>query len=344
MPSRRQVIQIGAACLMTSRRQTLIAGVLGLVSPAALGQARRIPRVGVLHAGSSKEPITVQREPFERGLRDLGWNPGSTVVIEYRYAEGDNTRLTSLADELVRSGIDVIVARADVAIHAARKATATIPIVMAAYRGDPAADGIVKNVSRPGGNVTGIGNFSELDPKRLELLKDAFPRTRRVGVMANPALDVGTWPERMTMLNAAASALKLRLQFFEIQRPEQISRAFADAGKARLDALLVRGDPEVLDANRIQIAVKAAELRIPAIYWWRFFVEAGGLMSYGSSIPGLHNRSATYVDRILKGAKAGELAIEQPTKLELIVNLKAAKELGIRIPREFLQRADGVIG
>jgi putative ABC transport system substrate-binding protein len=313
----------------------------GLALPAAFGQARRVPRVGVLHAGSSKEPAAVQREPFERGLRDRGWVPGSTVIIDYRYAEGDRAKLAPLADELVRSGADVIVARADAAIHAARKATSTIPIVMAAYVGDPAADGVVKNVSRPGGNVTGIGNFLDLDPKRLELLRDAFPRIRRVGVVLNP--DGGKWRERMVRLNEAAKVLKLQLQFFEIRRPEQLSETFAAVGKARVDALLVRGDPEVLDPNRADIAAQAARLRVPAIYWWRFCVEAGGLMSYGHSIPGFHNRSATFVDRILKGARPGELAIEQPTRFELIINLRTAKALDIRIPRDFLQRADGVV-
>jgi putative ABC transport system substrate-binding protein len=328
---------------MMSRRQILVAAGLGLIPSAVLGQARRIPRVGVLHAGSSKEPLAVQREPFERGLRDLGWIPGSTIIIDYRYAEGDRARLAPLADELTRSGVDVIVARADAAINAARKATSTIPIVMAAYVGDPAADGVVKNASRPGGNVTGIGNFVDLDPKRLELLKEAFPRIRRVGVLLNPLLDAGKWPDRMRGLNEAASVLKLQLQFFEVHRPEQISSTFAAIGKARVDALLVRGDPEVLDAHRADIAAQAARLRVPAMYWWRFFVEAGGLMSYGNSIPGFHNRSATFVDRILKGAKASELAIEQPTRFELMVNLKTAEALGVRLSREFLQRADGVI-
>jgi len=328
---------------MTSRRQVLVAAAVGLASPAAFGQARRVPRVGVLHAGSSKEPTAVQREPFERGLRDLGWVPGSTIIIDYRYAEGDRTRFAPLADELVRSGVDVIVARNNAAINAARKATSTIPIVMAAYGGDPAADGVVRNVSRPGVNVTGIGLFIDLDPKRLELLRDAFPRIRRVALLLNPAIDGGKWPERKVKLSEAAGAMKLQLQFFEIGRPEELSDALAAIGRARVDALLVRGDPEVLDSRRAEIAAQATRLRVPSMYWWRFCVEAGGLMSYGFSIPGFHNRSAAFVDRILKGEKASELAIEQPTRFELIVNLKAAKALDARIPRDFLQRADGVV-
>jgi putative tryptophan/tyrosine transport system substrate-binding protein len=328
---------------MTTRRQFVFAGALGAACGAVLGQGRRVPRVGVLHVGSAKEPAAVQRQPFERGLSELGWVPGSTVIIDYRYAEGDRSKLGPLADELVRAGVDVIVARADAAIHAARKATSTIPIVMSAYIGDPAVDGVVKNPARPGGNVTGIGNFLELDGKRLELLKDTFPHVRRIGVVSNPTLEGAKSAERMARLSEAAAALKLQVQVFEITRKEQIGDLFSAIGKARPDALLVRGDPEVLDPYRAEIAGHAAKLRIPAIYWWRFFVEAGGLMSYGNSIPGLHNRSATFVDRILKGAKASELPIEQPTKFELVVNLKTAKALGIEIPKAVTFRADHII-
>jgi putative ABC transport system substrate-binding protein len=328
---------------MTTRRTFLVAGAVSVTPLRALAQARKIPRIGVLHVGSSKEPDAVQREPFERGLRDLGWVPGSTVLIDYRYAEGDRTKLPALADELARSRVDVIVARADAAIHAARKATSTIPIVMSAYVGDPATDGVIKNPSRPGGNLTGIGNFLELDGKRLEILKDTFPKIRRVGVVSNPTLDGGKYAERMAQLKEAAAALKLQIQIFEVTRPEQITGAFAAISEARPDALLVRGDPEVLDGHRAEIAAHAARLRVPAIYWWRFFVEAGGLMSYGNSIPGFHNRSATFVDRILKGARAGDLPIEQPTKFEFIVNLKTAKAIGIEIPKAVTFRADTII-
>lgn len=328
---------------MTTRRTFVVAGALCFTAPNAFAQARKIPRIGVLHVGSSMEPDAVQREPFERGLRDLGWVPRSSIFIDYRYAEGDRSKLPTLADDLVRSRVDVIVARGDAAIHAARKATSTIPIVMSAYAADPAVDGVIKNPSRPGGNVTGIGNFLELDGKRLEILKDTFPSIRRVGVVSNPSLDAGRSAERMAQTRAAAAALKLQIQVFEITRPEQIAGTFAAIGEARPDALLVRGDPEVLDGHRAEIAAHAARLRVPAIYWWRFFVEAGGLMSYGTSIPGFHNRSATFVDRILKGARAGDLPIEQPTKFEFIVNLKTAKAIGIEIPKAVTFRADTII-
>lgn len=330
---------------MTTRRQFLLAGALGSVAPGLsfAQQARRVPRIGALHAGSAKESAAIQREPFERGLREYGWMPGSTVIIEYRYAEGNADKLPELAIDLVRSEVDVIVARANAAIHAARRATTRIPIVMSAYAGDPAADGLVKNHSRPGGNLTGLAGHLELDGKRLELLKEALPRISRVAVVSNPGLDGGRSKERMALLNDYARALRLELQVFEIKRATEIVGTFAAIGKANIDALLVRGDPEVLDPYRAEIAAQAAKLRLPAIYWWRFFVDAGGLMSYGDSIPAFHYRSATYVNRILKGASPAELAIEQPSKFDLVVNLKAAKALGIEIPKAVLFRADEII-
>jgi putative ABC transport system substrate-binding protein len=330
---------------MTTRRHVLLAGALSAMAPgvALAQQARRTPRIGVLHAGSAKEPPAIQREPFERGLREHGWIPGSTVIIEYRYAEGDADRLPQLAADLVRTDVDVIVARANAAIQAARRATTKIPIVMSAYAGDPAAEGIVKNHSRPGGNLTGLVGHLELDGKRLELLKEAFPRISRVAVVSNPSLDGGRSKERMAQLYDYARALKLQLQVFEIKRATEIAETFAAIHKANVDALLVRGDPEVLDPYRAEIAAQAARLRLPAVYWWRFFVDAGGLMSYGDSIPAFHYRSATYVGRILKGANPAELAIEQPTKFDLIVNLRTAKSLGVEIPKAVLFRADELV-
>jgi putative ABC transport system substrate-binding protein len=325
------------------RRALLFAACSTAFSFGTLAQSRKVPRVGILHVGSAKEPRSVQREPFEGGLRELGWTPGTTILIDYRYAEGDRSKLPSLAKELVLADVDVIVARADAAINAARAATTTIPIVMAAYLSDAAADGVVASLSRPGGNVTGIGGFIEVDGKRLEILKDAFPSVSRVAVITNPTLEGRKFAERMNNLQSAGGALKLQIQVFEVTRADQIAEAFAAAGKARTDALLIRGDPDVLDTHRAAIAAQAAKLRIPAIYWWPFFVEAGGLMSYGNSLPGLHHRSASYVDRILKGARSADLPIEQPTRMELMVNLKAAKASGIEIPKAIVQRADRII-
>jgi putative tryptophan/tyrosine transport system substrate-binding protein len=329
---------------MKVRRRLLLTSALCAVAPGILAQARKIPRVAILHAGTSKEPAAAQREPFERGLRELGWIPGSTIILDYRYAKGDATKLRALADDIARSGADVIVARANAAISAARKATSTIPIVTSGYAGDPAADGVVNNVARPGGNVTGLGSFpSELDRKRLELLKDAFPNIKRVGVLLNPALDGVLAPERMNKLQAGARTLGLQVQPFEIQRTDDIAPAFAEMGKAHVDALLVRGDPLVLDPNRVDIAARALKLRLPSIYWWPFFVEAGGLMSYGDSFYAMHHRSASYVSRILKGEKPGDLPLEQPSKFDLVVNLKTAKAIGVEIPKAVMFRADRVI-
>src|ERR1051325_2796891 len=236
---------------MTSRRQLLLVSALWVVAPGILAQSRKVPRVAVLHAGYSNEPAAAQREPFESGLRELGWLPGSTVIIDYRYAEGDATKLSQLANDLAYAGVDVIVARANAAISAARKATSTIPIVTSGYTGDPAADGVVNNVARPGGNVTGVASFpSELDSKRMELLKEAFPSIRRVGVVLNPALDGVLAAERMSKLRAGAQSLGMQLEPFEIRRAGDIPSTFAAIGKAGVDALLVRGDPLVLDANR----------------------------------------------------------------------------------------------
>jgi putative tryptophan/tyrosine transport system substrate-binding protein len=286
----------------------------------------------------------MQREPFERGLRELGWKPGSTVMIEYRYAEGDPSKLRGLADEFVRGGVDVIVARANAAIGAARNATSTIPIVTSGYTGDAAADGVVNSNARPGGNVTGVASFpSELDGKRLELLKEAFPGIKRVGVVLNPALDGIFFGERVAKLQAYGSSLGLLVQPFEVHRAEDIASAFAAIGQSKIDALLVRGDPAVLDPGRGEITALAAKMRLPAIYWWPFFVEAGGLISYGDSFYTMHHRAASYVSRILKGEKAGDLPMEQPSKFDLVVNVKAAKTQGLEIPKAVLFRADRII-
>lgn len=329
---------------MTTRRQLLAISTIFAVAPHVIAQGRKVPRVGVLHAGSSKESPAAQREPFERGLRELGWIPGATVIIEYRYAEGDPAKLPALAADLVRLGVDVIVARANLAIAAARKATSSIPIVTSGYTGDPAADGVVNSAARPGGNVTGLGSSPvELDSKRIELLKDALPSIKRVGVVLNPTLDGPFALERMTRLQALARTRGVELRLFEVYRAQDIGPAFDAIGKANVDALLVRGDPQVLDPNRSDIAARALMLRLPSIYWWPFFVEAGGLMSYGDNFAAMHHRAASYVSRILRGEKAAELPIEQPSKFDLVLNMKTANALAIEIPKAVLFRADRII-
>jgi ABC-type uncharacterized transport system substrate-binding protein len=325
------------------RRDVLIYGALGAIAPAWAQQAAKVRRVGVLHPGSSKESASVQREPFERGLRELGWVPGSTVTIDYRYAEGDPAKVAQLAAELVLSGAEVIVARGNSGVHAMRKATSTVPIVMAAMH-DPVVEGVVKNLSRPGGNVTGIAlvNF-ELDGKRIELMKEAFPGLRRLAVLANPDNEPRDYEHRMAALRSDAHSLKLQAMVFEARRKDEIDAALESIGRERADALLVRGDPLVLDHYRREIASAAVKHRLPLMSWWRFVTEAGGLMSYGESIPWFHHRSASFVSRILKGANAGDLAIERPTKFELVVNLKTAKALGVEMPKAMLFRADELI-
>jgi putative ABC transport system substrate-binding protein len=326
------------------RREAIVGiGLLAAMARLKAQQSSRIPRVGVLHPGSAKEAASVQREPFERGLRELGWLPGSTVLIDYRYAEGNPSRLSELANELVRSKVNVIVARSDAAVQAARQATSSIPIVMSASN-DPVAQGFFSNLSRPGGNITGIATrIFQLDAKRLELMKESVPGINRVAVLANPNMDGQWYEERMAELHGGARSLKLQVQVFEVKRADEIIGVFKAITAARMDALLVRGDSHILDHSRGEIASLATKNRLPAIYPWRFFVDAGGLMSYGTSLPGFHHQSATYVSRILKGTRPGDLAIEQPTKFELIINLKAAKAIGLKIPKAVLFRADELI-
>jgi putative tryptophan/tyrosine transport system substrate-binding protein len=325
------------------RRALLAAAALLFAAPVVRAQSGKVARVGVLRPGSSKEPPSVQREPFERGLRELGWNPGSDVIILYRYGEGNATRLPELAAELIKEGVDVMVSPGAVPAQAIRAAAPTIPLVMAAAI-DPVAEGFAESLARPGRNSTGIAiQTYDLDGKRLEILKEAFPQVRRVAVLADPSAEPFGYEKRIAELRAGAKRLKVALEVFEIKSVEELAAALAAIERGRFDALLVRPEPRVMDTHRQQIAATAAKLKLPAIYAFRFYVEAGGLMSYGESIPAFHHRSASFVSRILKGARAGELAFERPTKFELIVNLKAAKALGVEFPKAILFRADQVI-
>jgi len=285
----------------------------------------------------------VQREPFERGLRELGWIPGSSVTIEYRYAEGDASRFPQLAADLASKSVDVVVTAGAPAALAVRAASPAVPIVLAATN-DPVEEGLADSLGRPGRNMTGIFIFTfETDGKRLELLKEAFPRIRRLAVLTNPTNEPKTFRVRIEELRTDARRLGVEIELFEVTRAEEVAAALSTIERGRFDALMVRPEARVMDLARSQIAAAAARLKLPAIYAFRFYAEAGGLMSYGESIPAFHHRSASYVSRILKGAKAGELPFERPTKFELIVNLKTAKALGLEIPKPFLLRADEVI-
>ena len=262
-------------------------------------------------------------------------------MIEYRWAEGRFDRLPDLAAELVRLKVDIIVALATPAAAAAKNATETIPIVMIGV-GDPAGIGLIASLARPGGNVTGL-SFSvgpEIIGKGLELLKETVPKVRRVAILSNPANPAQ--PLAMREVNVAARSLGVQLQLLEARGPNEFDGAFAAMAKERVGALLVVADGLFI-LHRTRLADLAARSRLPAIYGYREHVEAGGLMSYGSSLRDLWRRAATYVDKILKGAKPADLPVEQPTKFELVVNLKTAKALGLTIPQSVLVRADEVI-
>jgi putative ABC transport system substrate-binding protein len=317
---------------------SLTGGLLVAPLAAEAQQAARIPRVGVLGPGSASGMLSVQREPFERGLSELGWTPSVNILLEYRYGGESPARLAKLAAELVSLGVDVLVARGPVAIHAARQATTTIPIVMATTA-DPERFGFVESLARPGGNTTGIANLTwELDGKRLELLKEMLPHLTRVAVLANPRNK-----DQFPAILSAAQSLGLKASVFEVARPEDIGGAFELIERAPAAALLVATDIQVLEPSRARIVAMAARHRLPAMYPWRFYVDIGGLISYSTSLHELHRRSATFVDRILKGTEPADLPVEQPTKFELLINLKAAKALGLTIPQSLLQQADQVI-
>jgi putative tryptophan/tyrosine transport system substrate-binding protein len=329
--------------MLAQRTLYRVALMLGVALLPCLAEAQRAMRIGVLHPGSAGEPASVQRLPFESALRELGWKPGADLRIEYRYAEGDIGKLPQLAAELAALQVRVIVARGASAINAARTASPKTPIVMSAGN-DPIAEGFVQNLSRPGGFITGIALLTfELDAKRLELLKDTFPAIKRVAVLTNRDNEPKVNRARLSAIHDSAKALGLQLEFFEVRKSADIPQALAAIGRYRADAMLVRAEPIVMDRHRRDIAEAAARHRIPAIYWWRFYVDDGGLMSFGESIPGFHHKSAGYVDRILRGANPAELAIERPSKFEFVINLKAARALGVEIPKSVLFRADQLI-
>jgi putative ABC transport system substrate-binding protein len=315
---------------------TLAGGLLAAPLAAQAQQAAKIARIGFLRSGSPPDPYV---EVFRQGLRELGYVESQSIAIDVRYARGDPDQLVALAAELVRLKVDVLVTSGLPAIVAAKHATTVIPIVFPAGGGDPVADGLVISLARPGGNITGLTvGPPELEGKRLELLKEAVPSLSRVAALANAA-------SAALKLRAAESAgrkLGITLQTQEVREPGEFEGAFAAMRKGRPDALIVLSD-SLFTNQRARIVDLAAKSRLPAVYDVRLFPERGGLMSYGPNIADLFRRSATYVDKILKGAKPGDLPIEQPTKFELVINLKTAKALGLTIPQSLLRRADEVI-
>ena len=309
-----------------------------LVTPlTADAQQPQVPRIGVLSSFSDPDP---QVAALTQGLRDLGWVEGQNVGVEYRYANNHLEQFPHLAAELVRLKVDLIVAGGEAGIRAARDATSTIPIVMA-NSGDPVGTGLIASLSRPGGNVTGLSLLApDLGGKRLELLKETVPKVSRVGVLWNPTNAVKALELNST--EVAARALGVIVTSHGVRAPADFDRAFAAIGRERPTALITLADP-LTRGYRSQFAEFAVKSRLPMIAELRDFAEAGGLMTYGASLLDLYRRAATYVDKILKGAKPGDLPIEQPTKFELVVNLKTAKALGLTIPQSVLVRADEVI-
>jgi len=326
-------------------RRTFLSALTGslLAAPfvAEAQPAGKVARIGYLAPNLAVNPHLP--EAFRQGLRDLGYVEGRNLVIEIRSAEGKLERLPALAAELVALKVDVIVAGGTPAALAAKQATTTLPIVVSAA-GDPVTSGLVTSLARPGGNVTGLSMLSpDLVGKCLEQLKQAVPGVSRVAVLWQP----GAVPERtekdiLQGAEVAARALGVQLQFVEARGPEEFDRAFSEIIRVRAGALTVLPSSMFISERR-RLVDLAAKNRLPAVYSVREFVDAGSFMAYGPNLPDLNRRAATYVDRILKGAKPGDLPIEQPTKYELVINLKTAKALGLSIPPSLLQRADQVI-
>ena len=326
-------------------RRTFLAGTGALLLAAPLAaeaqQAAKIARIGYLVTNLASASHV--HDAFRQGLRDLGYVEGRNVVIEYRDAEGKLERLPALAAELVALKVDVIVAAGPPAALAAKQATRTLPIVFASS-GDPVTSGLVTSLARPGGNVTGLSALTqELVGKRLELLKQAGPGVSQVAVLWHPGvLGERTDKDALKGAEVAARALGVRPQFVETRGPADFDRAFSDMTRARAGALTVLPST-MFTSERRRLVDLVAKNRLPAMYPWREFVDAGGLMAYGPDLADSFRRAATYVDKILKGAKPGDLPVEQPTKFELVINLRAAKALGLTIPQSLLLRADQVI-
>jgi len=317
--------------------------LLALGSPAGAQQAGKIFRIGYLE-NSTASGSAVLLEAFRQELSKLGWIEGKNITFEYRFAEQKPERLPELAADLVRLKVDVIVVRATDATLAAKSATTTTPIVMAAAA-DPLGAGLVVSLARPGGNVTGLSALSvELNTKRLEILKDTVPKLVRVGlpVIASSGTNIGR-DLQLKELRAAALALKLKLEEIETQLDAKgLESAFQTAKQKQVGAFITIAGPRYF-AERKRIVELAGKYRLPAIYFQKEFVDEGGLMSYAPDYVDLYRRAAVYVDKILKGAKPADLPVEQATKFELIINLKAAKQIGLTIPPNVLARADKVI-
>ena len=317
----------------------LSAMLVALCTSAHAQQQKKISRVGFL-GNSTAELEANLVGPFREGLRELGYVEGQNLVIEYRWAEGDYARFPALIAELIASNVDVIVTAGTPATQAYQKAKTSIPLVMIAV-GDPVGTGIVASLNRPGGNITGLTSISpELEGKRIELLREVIPKLSHIAVLWNPKNAFHAIENKQVA--AAAAALQMKVLYLGAETQERLDNAFAQIVKERPGALLVLADRVFLH-DRVRIMDFAAKHRLPGVYAYVELVEAGGLMSYGPNYADMHRRAATYVDKILKGTKPADLPVEAPIKFELVINLKAAKQIGLIIPPNVLARADRVI-
>ena len=313
--------------------------LLAVAVIAEAQQPAKVFRIGFLASGSPSA-YSSRTEAFRQGLRQLGYVEGKTITIEYRYAEGLRDQLPDLVADLVRLNVDIIVTSSTPATLALKNGTKTIPIVFVNVS-DPVGSGLVVSLARPGGNLTGLSNqLLDLTGKQLELLKEVLPKVSRVAVLGITANPYGS--NSLKAVEVAARSLGVQLQVVEIGEPKDLDGAFSQMTKGRAGDVLIRGGALLAD-QRIRIAELAARSRLPAIHFDRQFAEVGGLMAYGPNVPDMFRRAATYVDKILKGAKPADLPVEQPTKFEFIINLKTAKQIGLTIPPNVLARADKVI-
>ena len=330
----------------TAIRDPKWVGLLAIVFSLVIGEAgteaqqpAQIPRIAFL-GGSTATALSKRLEAFRQGLHQLGYIEGKNIRIEYHYGEGQPERLPALASKLVRSNVAIIVTGGPFSTRAARGATNEIPIVMA-FDSDPVGNRLVTSLARPGGNVTGLSTeYPEISGKQLELLKEILPVLTHVAVLGNPNEPGNS--QALQETQRAANSFDIKIQYFDVRGPDDIETAFKAAGREHMDAALILAGA-VFFSERPRMAALAAKNRIPTVYQASEYVEAGGLMTYGVSINDLFRRAATYVDKILKGAKPADLPVEQPTKFELVINLKAAKRIGLTIPPNVLARADRVI-
>jgi putative ABC transport system substrate-binding protein len=315
----------------------LVLVVFGAVVRAQ--QPTNVPRIGFVTAGS-RSTIAARIEAFQQGLRDLAYTEDKNIVIEWRFAQGKPDRIPHLVAELVRLKVELILSAGSAVTGPAKEATKTIPIVMAQDT-DPLGNGFVASLARPGGNITGLSSYSaELNGKRVEFLKELLPKLSRLAVIGQSSYPGNAQALKET--ESSAAPLKIQINYLDILAPNEIETAFREAKKGRADAVLVL-QSAVLNSHRKEAVDLATRTRLPAIYYAPEFLESGGLMSYATSINDLYRRAAIYVDKILKGAKPGELPVEQPTKFELVINLGTAKQIGLPIPPNVLARADKVI-